>query len=212
MWRFSCISLSLSWDEEWSYWLKLPRGIVLFSRGGSSVSFLPLARCLSHPPISACWWCRPPKYVDFGLYSVILPCTASSSLHFFSPPPPDQRSGAFPHISTQPSFYFHSQFLFLDAAAAAVNSSPRRDALCVPRCCILSPDRTDALCEWTETRSWTSCRYHVFLHHLFSDSLKAARATFGCLAWKSVPVGVSDGLWKNFISSWRRIDASRLFC
>lgn len=139
-----------------------------------SPTFLPLAHCLSHTPISECWWCLP-KYVDFCLYSVILPFTASRSLHFFFFPP-DQRSGAPFHIFLhKPSFYFHSQFLFL-YAAAAVNSSPRRDAPCLPHCCILSPDRTDALCYWTETRSWKSCRYYIFLDHLFSDSFQSSES------------------------------------
>lgn len=121
---------------------------------------------------------RLPKYVDFCLYSVILPFTASRSLHFFFPP--DERSGVPFHIFLhKPSFYFHSKFLFLyaaAAAAAAVNSSPRRDALRLPLCCILSPDRTDALCYWTETSSWKSCRYYIFLDQLYSEAFQSSRS------------------------------------
>lgn len=55
-------------------------------------------------------------------------------------------------------------------------------------------DRTDALCYWTEMRSWKSFRYHGVPppQSILQRHFKAAGVRFWCLARKSVPVGVSD--------------------
>lgn len=122
-------------------------------------------------------------------------CLEEPPFLLFSSPSKEKTPFPFCFLHNKPSFYFYSRFLFL--YAAAVNSSPPRDALLLPPCCILSPDRTDALCYWTETMARKSCRYSFFFFFFSSiDSSqsysRAARVTCWCLAWKSVPVGVSD--------------------